>query len=71
MRIDAPVRVIKDTYFHTPEGSEGVIVYLYPIGEFLERDEMYGLLYSVEFNKSGRRTRVLFREHELEEIDGD
>ena len=65
MRIDTPVRVIKDTYFHTPKGSEGVIIYLYPPGEY---DEGPGLLYSVEFEDD---LRVLFREHELEEINGD
>lgn len=65
MRIDTPVRVIKDTYFHTPKGSEGVIMYLFPPGEYGEGS---GLLYSVLF---GNSYRVLFREHELEEIDGD
>ena len=65
MRIDTPVRVIKTPYFHTPIGSEGVIVYIYPPGEF---GEGLGLLYSVMFEDKGR---VAFQEHELEEIDGN
>ena len=65
MKIDTPVRVIKDTYFHTPIGSEGVIVYIYPPGKFGEGP---GLLYSVIIED---KDRVLFREHELEEINGD
>ena len=64
MKINTPVRVIKEVYFHTPKGSEGVIVYLYPPEEYSGP----GLLYSVAF---GENYRVLFREHELEEIDGD
>ena len=63
MRIDTPVRIIKTPYFHTPIGSEGVIVYVYPPGEFGEGP---GLLYSVIF---ADKKRVPFREHELEEID--
>ena len=62
MRIDTRVRVIKASYFHTPIGSEGVIVYVYPSGEFGEGP---GLLYSILFED---KSRVHFREHELEEI---
>ena len=62
MRIDTPVRVIKSPYLHTPVGYEGVIVYVFPPGEFGEGP---GLLYSIIFED---KRRVLFREHELEEI---
>lgn len=63
MRINTPVRVIKEVYFHTSKGSEGVIKYLYPPGEY---GTGWGLLYSVKFKDN---QQVAFREYELEEID--
>ena len=62
MKAGQTVKVIKDTYFYMPIGSIGTIEFVY--------DEEHGVgvnrLYAIEFQPG---ETILYRGHELEEID--
>ncbi len=62
MKVDTSVKVVDTPYFHTPNGKEGKIVFIFDDTEIYD-----AVLYQVQFDYYA----AIFREKEIEEIKND